>query len=385
MKIGIDATALLDARLTGIGWYLHRMLTEFCRGDASVQLSLYTARPLPTRYECDRIHERVGSRNLRVPATPWMQTVGRRLAVHDGLDCFWGPAHILPVGLSKQVRTVMTVHDLVCVFYPQHMTRLNALVHRCLFARSVRQADAIITDAERTRQDIIEHLHVEPSRVFAIHLGVDEVFRPLERDTVRSRLNALGIPADYLFAVGTLEPRKNYPLLFQAIARMPECPPLAIAGGRGWKYRTILQQLNRLGLQSRVRLLDYVSDEDLVALYNGALVVVQPSLYEGFGFPLVQAMACGTPVLASNTSSLPEVGGDAVAYFESGSADSLVTELRSLLSSEARRQALRQAGLERAREFDWSKTARATLAVFRGNGLASPSADCRPSLQKGTG
>ncbi len=376
MRIGIDAVALLDARPTGIGWYVNRMLTEFCRVDPAVQLSLYTARPLPKRYECDRIRERIGSRNLWLPAIPWMQTFGRRLAIRDGLDCFWGPAHILPVGLSKHVRTVLTVHDLVYKLWPRHMKRRNALVNRCLFDQSVRQANAIITDAERTRQDLITLFQIEPAKVTAVHLGVDEVFRPLGRDAVRSRLDALGIPADYLLAVGTLEPRKNYPLLFQAIARMPDCPPLAIAGGKGWNYRTILQQLEGLGLQSRVRLLDYVSNEDLVALYNGALLVVQPSLYEGFGFPLVQAMACGTPVLSSNTSSLPEVGGDAVAYFESGSADSLVAELQRLLASETRRQTLRQAGLQRATEFNWSNTARATLAVLRGNGQVTPMAGC---------
>ena len=384
MIIGVDATVLLDRRLTGVGWYVSRMLTESCRLDPAVRFSLYAARPLPIRFECDRIRERVGSRRFRVPAVPWIQTFGRQLAVRDKLDCFWGPSHTLPIGVSRQFRTVLTVHDLVYLFYRRHMSRYNALVHRCFFVQSVRQANAIITDSQRTKLDIIEHLHIEPSKVTAVHLGVGEVFRPLERDAVRSRVKALRIHADYILAVGTLEPRKNYPLLFQAISRMPDCPLLVIAAsGRGWRYRTILQELERLGLQSRVRLLDYVSNEDLVALYNGALLLVQPSLYEGFGLPLVQAMACGTPVLSSNCVCLPEIGADAVAYFESGSEDSLVQELQHLLGSEARRQTLRLAGLRRARDFDWSETARATLAVLRGDGQASPTADCRPARRNG--
>jgi len=362
MNIGVDAGSLCGS-LTGIGVYLRGFLGQMALLAPESTFYLYAARPLGVKFGQSNITVRTA--NSRLPGTFWMQLRGPRLALQDKLDCFWSPGHVLPLGLHSGIRSVLTVHDLVYPLYPQYVARYNTLVLSCYFARSVRRADAVITVSRQTRQDLIRRFRVEPSKVTAVYRGVDEEFRPLKPKSVRARLEAIGIRGDYILAVGTLEPRKNYPLLFRALAGLPDCPPLMIAGGQGWKFREAIRELRRLGLGSRVSLLDYVSLDDLVALYNGALLLVQPSLYEGFGLPVLQAMACGTPVLASNTSSLPEVGGDAAAYFESNSVESLRAELVRLLADPEARAAMAQKSLRRAKEFSWERAAQATLRILR--------------------
>jgi len=363
MNIGVDASSLCGS-LTGFGVYLRGFLGHMAPLDRESTFYLYAARPLGVKFDQPNVIVRTD--NSRLPRTFWLQIHGQRVALRDRLDCFWGPGHFLPPGLESRVRTVVTVHDLVYPLYPQYMTRYFAFLHRCFFARSVRQADAVITVSRQTRQDLIEHLHIDPAKVSAVHRGVDPEFHPLAPETVRARLEALGIRNEYLLAVGTLEPRKNYLLLFRAMATLPSCPPLLIAGGRGWKFGKALRELRELGLGSRVSLLDYVSLDDLVALYNRALLLVQTSLYEGFGLPVLQAMACGVPVLASNTSSLPEVGGEAAAYFESNSIESLRAGLVRLLAEPETRAAMAQKGLQRAKEFSWTQAAQETLNILKG-------------------
>lgn len=331
MNIGIDAGALRD-RLAGVGWYLWQLLEEFPGIAPEDVFHLYASRPLKAQPSAAgfRLHSSASGRLL--PGTYWLQAHARSFVRRDSLDCFWGPAHFLPSSLPDNLRTVLTVHDLVAIYYPGHMSRYNAFVHRLHFRRSVERADAIIADSHSTRNDLLRELGVPEHKVRVVHAGVSGLFRPVPVPETTDRLHALGVPDRFVLSVGTIEPRKNYPLLFQALAGIPDLH-LVIAGHRGWKYRRIIGQIAELGLEKRVQLLDYVRTPDLVALYNRAELVVLPSLYEGFGLPVLEAMACGTPVLASNTSSLPEVGGDAAAYFESNSSSPCVPSLcGSLLS-----------------------------------------------------
>ena len=364
MNIGVDAGALRD-RLAGVGWYLWQLLKEFPAIAPDDMFYLYASRPLQARPSGPRFQLHATADGRLLPGTVWLQAHARSLARQDRLDCFWGPAHYLPSTLPGKLRTILTVHDLVAVYYPEHMSRYNALVHRLHFRRSVERADTIITVSHSTRNDLLRELGVPGPKVQVVHSGVAAAFRPIAESERTARLRVLGVPDEFILSVGTLEPRKNYPLLFKALSEIPDVH-LVVAGRKGWKYESIIRQINELGLAKRVQLLEYVSTQNLVALYCGAQLVVMPSLYEGFGLPVLEAMACGTPVLASNTSSLPEVGGDAAAYFESNSVESLRTELARLLAGPETRAAMAQKGIQRAKGFSWHQAAQATLDILRG-------------------
>jgi glycosyltransferase involved in cell wall biosynthesis len=367
LNIGIDASVLCD-KLTGIGWYLWRNLQAMHKLETGHAFHLYASRPLVVDITQERIQRHLTRPPVPIPGTFWRQLRIPSLARQNRLTSFWGPNHLLPINLSKTIRAVLTVHDLVSVLYPASMGNYNAFIHKLYFRKSVARADAIIAVSARTKRDLVAILGAPESRITVIPEGVEPVFRPLSPDLVHSRLSQLGINGDYILSVGTLEPRKNYPLLFRALARLRKWPHLVVVGGLGWKYRDILTEQARAGLSDGVRLMGYVSTEDLVVLYNGAKLFVFPSLYEGFGLPLLEAMACGTPVLASSSSSLPEVGGDAAAYFDSHSVESLVAELDRLLDDPSQLALMREKGLVRARQFSWERSAERTLRVCAGAG-----------------
>ncbi len=364
MRIGVDAGALRH-RLTGIGWYLSRVIehlpAEIKQDD---EILLYASRPLTT-VPTSRLPLRLRTDRSRLPGTFWLQTRATRLLKHDKPDCFWGPSHFLPLSLPVGIRGVLTVHDIVPVLYPRSMARYNALVHRLYFRKSLTRADAIITVSEQTKRDLVARLGVTEVRITVVPEAADPIFQPLPLPQVQNRLSAMGIGDEYVLAVGTIEPRKNYPLLFRALARLPARFKLVVAGKKGWRYRHILSEVHRLNIEHRVSLLDYVTVENLVALYCGALYVVIPSVYEGFGLPVLEAMACGTPVLASNCSSLPEVGGDAAVYFDPTSVESLVQRMVELAENRVLRNHCREAGMRRARLFSWDKTAEKVMDILR--------------------
>ncbi len=364
MNIGIDAGALRD-RLAGVGWYLRQLLEEFPGISPADVFHLYASRALDHRPTGSSFRCRTTGDGRLLPGTFWLQLHAGRFARQDRLDCFWGPAHYLPSTLPRNLRTTLTVHDLVAVYYPEHMSRYNAFVHRLHFRRSVERADAIIAVSHSTRNDLLRELSVPERKVTVIHEGVSPVFGTIPSFETAGRIRTIGVPERFILSVGTIEPRKNYPLLFRALSQVPDVH-LVVAGHKGWKCQSVIRQISELGLAGRVHLLEYVSTEDLVALYSEAQLVVLPSLYEGFGLPVLEAMACGAPVLASNTSSLPEVGGDAAAYFESNSVESLRAELVRLLADPETRAAMARKGLQRAKEFTWERSARATLDVLKG-------------------
>lgn len=370
LRLGIDGTALC-APLTGIGWYVRQVLFEFRRIAPDMQVLVYVSRPLVVKLEpglAELRHERYP---FPLPGLIWRQYLLPRLAQADRIDCFWGPAQILPVRLPRRIPTVMTVHDLVNIRYPETMEFRTRLTMRLHFCSSLRRADAVISVSASTRDELHTMLGYPESRVTVIRQGVEPMFRPMPAETVNLRLSELGLKPGYLLAVGTIEPRKNHQLLLEALARLPDLPMLVLAGRKGWGCEHIYQMVAERHLEARVRFLDYVASDDLPVLLNGAQLLVLPSFYEGFGLPILQAMACGTPILASAIPSLQEVGGDVPVYFDVRSPDALCTQLTRVLADSALRQQMSAKGRERARLFTWERTARRTLAVIE-NVVRSP-------------
>jgi glycosyltransferase involved in cell wall biosynthesis len=285
------------------------------------------------------------------------------------LDVFHSPDFTLPP--VRRARTVLTVHDLSFMRVPQCSDPgLRSYLLQTV-PRSVRRADVVLADSECTRADVIELLDVDPARVVVVYPGVEERFRrvrdAVRLDEVRTRY---GLPGRFVLGLGTLQPRKNFERLIEAYARVrgevgTEIA-LVIAGGKGWMYGGIFERVDELGLQDAVCFPGYVSDQDLPALYSLADLFAFPSLYEGFGIPPLEAMACGTPVVVANVSSLPEAVGDAAVMVDPLDVDALAEAMRCILVDASMRQQMAQRGVEWARRFTWDQAANRLLNVYQG-------------------
>ncbi len=263
--------------------------------------------------------------------------------------------------------SVITIHDLNFIHYPQFLTpestRYYGQIHR-----AVKRANHILTDSNATRDDVINQLDVPPERVTTVHLAASPVYRPItNRQEVRRAVQSYGLPADFFIFVGTLEPRKNVPTLLRAFRQLRDRGydvHLAIVGRKGWLFEEIYATLKELKLGDTVHFLENVSNEDLARLYNAARCLTLPSYYEGFGLPPLEAMACGTPVIVSNCTSLPEVVGDAGLLIDPNSSEALSHAMAKILDDSALRASLGQRGLMRSSEFSWARAAQQTMAIY---------------------
>jgi glycosyltransferase involved in cell wall biosynthesis len=270
---------------------------------------------------------------------------------------------------------VVTVHDLGYLYYPQAHTRFQNAYLRWSTRYNARAAACVLADSQATRDDLVRHYRVPPDKIAVVYPGRDESLAPVTDLAALAAVRARYSLGDrYLLYVGTLQPRKNLVRLVQAFA-MLQAPDLqlVITGKKGWLADEILAEVERLGLaaQGRAVLTGYVADAELPALVSGALAFVLPSLYEGFGFPVVEAMACGTPVVCSNVSSLPEVAGDAALLVDPLDTAALAAALGRVVADEGLRRELAERGLRQARRFSWRQCAREALEVLEdvGGGL----------------
>lgn len=267
-------------------------------------------------------------------------------------------------------KKVLMVYDTVVKDCPGTMNFHTKAMLKLTLGRSIKRADRIITISEFSKQQIIKHYHADPKKICVIPCAANRNrFYPIEDKTVICRKTAekYGISGEYYLYLGTLEPRKNILKLIEAYAlalsEKPDIPLLVIAGGKGWLYEDIFRRTEELGLTDKVIFTGYLSDDDVPVLMNGAAAFCFPSLYEGFGMPPLEAMSCGTPVIVSNTTSLPEVMGECGLQTDPNDADQISHALLKVLEKEeAERQSLM--GLERAEHFSWDKNAVSLLRLF---------------------
>ncbi len=364
MRIGIDAR-MLAYRRGGIASYISHLLPELAGIDSDTDYLILRSRMDPT--------EREAGGNFRRAAvwTPCHHRLERwTLGIEVSrlwLDLLHSPDFIPPAFGAR--RFVVTIHDLNFLYYPQFLTRESRRYYNRQIEWAVRRADHILADSEATRTDLVTLLNVPPEKVTTVHLAADPAFRPLPAVQVAATLSRYGLDRGYLLFVGTLEPRKNLPGLLMAyrilLDRKEADVPLVLVGGRGWLYEEIFAQVERLRLADRVRFLHNVPNEDLPALYNGAVLLAAPSFYEGFGLPPLEAMACGTPVVVSDRGSLPEVVGDAGVQVEPDEPERIAEGMAMVLRDPALGASLREAGLVQAARFTWQETARSTWEVYR--------------------
>lgn len=286
------------------------------------------------------------------------------------VDVFHSPDFTLPPTL-RRTRCMVTVHDLSFLRLPECYEPVLFRYLSVEVPRAVRRADWVLADSKSTRCDLIELLRVPAERISVIYPAADPGFHPIQDPDVLSRVQLkYGLPPRFVLSVGTLQPRKNYVRLIQAMARLhqPEVK-LVIVGGKGWLFDEVFTAIQEQGLQEQVLILGFVDETDLPVLYNLAEVFCFPSLYEGFGIPPLEAMACGTPVIAADNSSLPEAVGDAGILIDASSTEELTCALQRLLQNPALRRELVERGRIQVSKFSWDEAAKRLLDIYRRLGV----------------
>lgn len=363
MRIGLDAR-LLGYRLGGIASYVRNLSTHLAeqleRGDELVLLMSRNGRPdLP--FVSGQAHQR---RLYTPPHHRWEQVFLPVEVALARIDLLHSPDFV-PL-FRRRWRSVITVHDLAFLRFPDLLTPESAAYYGQV-ERAVREADMIIAVSQRTKQDLIDLLGAQESRIRVVYEAPDPLFRPmprLEAEALAAR--RFGLRAPFLLFVGTIEPRKNLNLLLEAFAYLDhQVVKLAVAGPAGWLCEGVFQRVRDLELSEAVIFLGPVTPGDLLYLYNSATALVHPARYEGFGLTVVEAMACGLPVVATATGSLPEVAGDAALLVPPDDPQKLAAALARVLKDDALRSELGQRGQSRSALFSWTEAARQTLAAYR--------------------
>ena len=363
MRVGIDITSLLVSS-AGVGRYLRSAVSQLLKNDPHTRYDFF-----PVNF--DRVRDRDNgllSEQGSSRVAKWVGALGvwstaswNRLG-HPRLDSFTGRYDVFHT--SDLIRiphgsggTVSTIYDLAPAILPDlHHPRLRH-IHALRNEDIRRNADLIVAISDSTKADVVRLLDVDPDRVAVVYGGVSASFHPRPEDEVAEVRARYGLAKPYLLFVGTLEPRKNLPRLLRAYAKLygelDEPVELALAGQMGWRWEEVAAEIERLGLASRVHVMGYVPEHELPALLTGARAMVYPSLYEGFGFPPLEAMACGTPVVASNCSSIPEVVDGAGMLVDPWDEGAMRDAIGQIASDEKLRDKLIAAGTERAKAFPW--------------------------------
>lgn len=360
---------LLNALQAGNRSGTGRHTAELCRALPSADADLELVLAWPAGAGAPSAHP-------RVTAVPFPEGGGSRFLSEargfpDLVRRFGPQALHYPSSTGPLTRTrplALTVHDLCFLRHPEWFPAAKALYYRVFIARAAARADLILADSQATADDVRDLLRVPEDRIRVVPLGCDARFRPPDPEDTARLKTRLGLPDRYFLFVGTLEPRKNVARLVEAwdhIAGEPDMPGLVVAGRGGWKTGPIEAALRGVRCPERLKRLDHVPDADLPVLLGGAAAFVWPSLMEGFGLPVLEAMACGAPVVTSTTSSLPEVTGDAALGVDPLDTQALSDAMRRLAGDESLRKRLSEEGVKRAAGFTWQRTAALTAKACR--------------------
>ena len=362
MNIGIDARPL-TYQMTGIGTYLKQLLDEMQKIDRVNRYYLISNGPISFNLKNPNWFKVEGKIKKKMLSTLWMQCKAPLLASKLKLDLFWGPRHHLPLLLPKKIKKMLTIHDVVHLLYPKTMPLSHLIVERLLMRRSILKADCIIAVSSSTESNIKDAYGIGSYKIRTIYSGTPV----LAKDTSILAKKYKPLPPKYFLFVGSLEPRKNFERVFNAFELLqPESHEvhLVIVGGKGWKNRKFLQRIKTHPLKSLIHLTGYINSAYLSKIYSQALCLLFPSLYEGFGFPILEAMACGTPVITSNISSMPEVAGNAAVLVDPYDVGAIAKAMHNVLTNKDLKESLVKKGLERVKQFSWEKCAEETIRVY---------------------
>lgn len=362
MRIGIDGR-LTYYHLGGTNTYIRRLVHALEELDTQNQYTVFQSR---------KAHETLVGRFQQTSVWTPSHHPLERLALSVELapfrlDIFHSTDFIPPLRGGR--RHVITVHDLNFLHYPQFLTAESRHYYNDQIMAATRHANQILADSEATKTDLMEMLAVPENKITVHMLGVDESFKPLPKETLAYYKKELDLPDGYILFVGTFEPRKNILGLLQAyqqlLYQLPDAPPLVLAGRQGWLFDETMTRINEMKLEPNILWRENVPQDALPALYNMAHVLVMPSFYEGFGFPALEAMACGTVPIVSNRSSLPEVVGAVGLQINPDDPATLTAAFVHALTDSDWLDSMSKAGLARAATFSWEQTARTVLSVYQ--------------------
>ncbi len=360
MVIGIDGNEANIEHRVGIGEYAYELLREFERFKIDdLRFKIYL-KELPLNH---MPKEREGWRYLIFgPTMLWTQFALplKLFASRNKPDVFFSPSHYRP--RFSPVPTAISIMDLSFIKYPQLFNKKDLNQLGAWTAYSARKASLVFTISDSSKNDIIRQYNLEANTVVVTHLGIKS---DRQKIIVKNVKEKYGIRGDFVLFVGTIQPRKNISRLIEAFSKVSnKSLLLVIVGKKGWQYEDIFDAPRKFEIEDRVKFLDFVADEDLFALYGEALCFILPSLYEGFGLPILEAMKYGCPVITSNVSSMPEAGGDAALYVDPQDVDDIAKKIEQLVSDEKLRKELIEKGYKQIKKFSWEKTAKETLAAL---------------------
>ncbi len=366
--IYIDVSAAVHSR-AGLGRYSEQVALNLDREQPG-RFGLFHNQGRDGRLPANLDH--LPRRSVKMGYKPWRLAI---LLAHLGrlsfnrllpdARLFHSTEHLLmPL---RDTPTILTVHDLIYKRFPDYHKKLNYWYLNLAMPLFCRRATAIIAVSEASRQDIIAHYKVEPTKIHVVYEAAADHFRPSAPEQIEAVRQKYHLPEKFLLHLSTIEPRKNLDRLVDALVTLRQDFPelcLVLAGGKGWLYNDFFARIAAENLESAVRPLGWVPDEDLPAVIGAASLAVQPSLYEGFGLPILEHMACGQVVAASNSSSHPEVGGEAAAYFDPANTAELTATIRRLLTNQDEYRHRRELSLQQAAKFSWTRAANETIAIY---------------------
>ncbi|WP_459201917.1 glycosyltransferase family 4 protein [Methanococcus sp. CF] len=361
MKIGIIAESLNRPK-TGVEHYLSNLLSNF---DVKSNIYCIGYEKLPL----EKFNEYIISNPFKIIfATLWYPYVTYSLKYKTDFDIIHNPRHFPTLFKLKHSKYVITVHDIFGIkLNSKNYETYKKVAYRLLLPKTLESADKIIAVSENTKNDLINHFKIPPNKIKVIYNAADKTFAKLNEIEISDIKKKYAINYSFILYVGGLAAHKNIIRLIEAyniLKKLGVTHKLVLAGVKRYKYKEIFETIEKLNLQNDVIFTGYVPDEDLPGLYNAADLFVYPSLYEGFGIPPLEAMQCGTPVITSNTSSLPEVVGDAGIMVNPYDVDELANKMYEVLTNEYLRKEMSKKGLERAKLFSWKKCAEEHIKVY---------------------
>ncbi len=366
MKLGIDVRPAIEEP-AGIGKVVLNLTRQLAAIDPHGEYVLYANRSFDIGIRNPRFRQVVRSFGTNAPGRLlWHLFMVLHARLVERVDALISVGALQSAALTRDF-VILIVADLTHVLYPEFHVGKPRLTGRLLLRRALRRSRRVVAISENTRIDILRYGggRLAPEKVSVAHIACEDVFRVDPPEDERSRVRALyGLAGEYILFVGTIEPRKNLPVLIRAFAGVAAVKgkiELVIAGRKGWKWEETFDAARESGEASRIRFLEFVPQENLPSLYHGATAFVYPSVYEGFGIPPLEAMACGVPVITSSTSSLPEVVGEAALLVDPADVGGLRDAMLKMLSEAPLRQRLSREGKDRSALFSWERFARAVL------------------------